>query len=95
MPVRKAQRRWRWWWPTPSEQDQQAHLSNDVLAHWFLWSAFSDAAHTNKSPARGTGLSLVMCLAIQGLPIPPERKPTTPTPSRTVGCTKSPARERG
>ena len=51
----EPQRRWRWWWPTPSEQDQQAHLSNDVLAHWFLWSGFRRGAHKQKPRQGGRG----------------------------------------
>ena len=54
--------------PTPSEQDQQAHLSNDVLAHWFLC-RHSDAAHT-KSPAEA-GLSSTIGLATATTANPP------------------------
>jgi hypothetical protein len=56
---------------------------------------------TKAPPGAGLG-GQVMMLAITGLPISPERKPTTPTPSRTVGCAlrggparKSPCRGAG
>ena len=61
----------------------------------FWWSAFSDAAHTNKSPAgRGGGAS--WSVAIQGLPIPPETQARPPpTPSRTVGFAQKPRQGAG
>ena len=49
----------------------------------------SDAAHTNKSPAKGGGARWVhLCvLPYRARTVPPKRgKPTTPTPSRAVGC---------
>ena len=103
----KAQRRWRWWWPTPSEQDQQAHLSNDVLAHWFLWSAFRRGAHKQKPRHRGAGLGgSILCLAIPGSRGPSEAQQAhhpNAQPLRwlmvaaetTAGHRKSPARRRG
>ena len=40
-----------------------------------------------KAPPRGAGLGGSIFVAITGLPISPKRsKPTTPTPSRSVGC---------
>jgi hypothetical protein len=49
----------------------------------------SDAAHTNKSPAKGDGARWVhLCvLPYRARTVPPKRsKPTTSTPSRAVGC---------
>ena len=78
----EPQRRWRWWWPTPSEQDQQAHLSNDVLAHWFLWSAFRRGAHKQKPRHRGAGLGGLGSVAITEpageAANPPPQRPAAP-----------------
>ena len=91
----KAQRRWRWWWPTPSEQDQQAHLSNDVLAHWFLWSAFRRGAHKQKPRHRGAGLGgsiFVSChtglaRSLRNTASPPPQRPAAPLVAR---CAEGP-----
>jgi hypothetical protein len=42
--------------------------------------------HNKQKPRQGSGARWVMFVAITGLPISPKRKPTTPTPSRAVGC---------
>ena len=39
----------------PSEQDRQAHHSNDVLAHWFL------CRHSKQKPRQEAGLSWSCC----------------------------------
>jgi hypothetical protein len=63
----EPQRRWGWWLPTPSEQDQQAHQSNDVLAHWFLCRAHTNASVMRPAPSARRLRALIEVLGFEGL----------------------------